>query len=227
MRKVAIIVLVLALLGALLWGWQARRGQEQAELQLGLDSSRVLEQQFRAARQIKVAAIDGRIVARSSDDGFFGILKSTQTKSVPFTVDYLVDLSDADASDWRWDEDSRTLIVAIPDVQVGSPNVDESRAVTQQSGIYISREAGLNLNQRAASAVRARAQKFARSPENLQKARAGAKEAVAALARLPLEAAGKSNIKIVVKFPFEGGENLDRWDESRPIADVIREIESQ
>ncbi|NJM50118.1 MAG: DUF4230 domain-containing protein [Sphingomonadales bacterium] len=227
MRKVAVAVLLFALLAALFWGWRAQREQAQAQMQLGLDSSRVVEQQFRAARQIKVAAVDGRIVAKSSDDGLWGLLQSSQVKSVPFTVDYLVDLSDVNASDWRWDEERRTLIVAIPDVAIGSPNVDESRAVTEQSGIYISREAGVKLNQRAAAAVRARAQKFAQSPENLQKARAGARDAVAALARLPLEAAGKDDIKIIVKFPFEGGENLDRWDESRPIADVVRETNSQ
>lgn len=223
MRKYAILpVLAVLVAAALIWGWRAQQAKQAAEMQLGIDSSRVLEQQFSKARAIKVATIQGRITAQSSDPGLWGLLQSSQIKAAPFTLDYFVDLSQVDRSDFRWNEASRTLIVQIPDIVLGRPNVDEAGAKAQFSGIYISRGAALRLNKRAATAVMLRARIVAESHENMNKARTAAREAIRDFARLPLEAAGKKGMKIVVKFPFDGSEKLDQWDESTPIEDIVR-----
>lgn len=229
--KKLIIALLLVIGAALIWGWQSNYDKDRANLQLGLDSSRILEEQFSKARQIKVATIEGSIVARSTDPGFLGLLKSSQTKKVPFTVDYYIDLSSIDSNDFYWDENSKTMTIKAPDIVVGAPNIDESRADTKLSGIYISRKTGLKLNQQASRAVRIRAEKFAADADNMNKARAEARQAMSEFAQLPLAAMGENDIRIITKFPFDApadtGENLDRWEVSRSIADIAREMKNK
>lgn len=227
LNKFIIAILGIALVSALLWGWQSNRAKEEADLQLGLDSSRILQEQFSKARQIKVATVEGSILARSTDPGFLGILKSSQTKKVPFTVDYFVDLSSIDSSDFYWDENSKTLTVEAPDIVVGNPNVDETKAESKLSGIYISRKTGLKLNQKASNAVRIRAEEFAKSPENINKAREQARAAMQDFAQLPLAAVGKDDVTVVTKFPFDGSKSLDRWEVSRSIDDIVREMREE
>lgn len=227
MNRLIIAVLALALSAALFWGWQSNRAKEEADLQLGLDSSRILQEQFGAARQIKVATVEGNILARSTDPGFLGLLKSSQTKQVPFTVDYYIDLSSIDSSDFYWDEQSKTMTITAPDIVIGNPNIDESKAATKVSGVYISRKAGLNLNQKASNAVRVRAEEFAQSPENITKAREQARAAMQDFAKLPLAAVGKNEVTVVTKFPFDGAKSLDRWQVSRSIEDILRELKSR
>lgn len=226
-NKLIIALLIAICAAALIWGWQSNRAKEEADLQLGLDSSRILEEQFSKARQIKVASVEGSIVARSTDPGFLGLLKSSQTKKVPFTVDYYIDLASIDSSDFYWDESSKTMTIEAPDIVVGKPNIDESKADTKLSGIYISRKTGLKLNQQASQAIRVRAEKFAKEGENIIKARSEARDALSDFAQLPLAAVGKNGVTIVTKFPFDSGKNLDRWEVSRSIKDIAREMQNR
>ncbi len=227
MNKLIIALLLLISSIAIIWGWQSQRAKQEAELQLGLDSSRILEEQFRKARQIKVASIDGSIVARSTDSGFLGILKSSQTKKLPFTVDYYIDLSSMDSSDFYWDKQSKTMIIEAPDVVVGPPNIDETQADTKFSGIFISRKAGLRLNAAASQMVRTRAEKFAHEADNIIAARKEAREALQDFAQLPLASVGIDDVKIIVKFPFDSEEKIDNWNISRSIQDIASEMQAR
>ena len=227
MRKIAAIIAAAGIFAILFMAWRSDRAREAAEMQLGLDSSRVISVSFEKAREVKVYSGKSVITARTTDPAFFKILSTSQTKKIPVTFDYFINLKKVDQSDYRWNKDTQTLIVTMPDITIGSPNANEEAAEIEQVGLYISREAGIRMNRNAARAVRLRAMEEARKPENILAARESARTFMTEFTRAPLKAAGLSNVKIAVRFPFDSKNANDRWDESRPVADIMREYKSE
>ena len=222
MRKAVVLVLVAVVIAALIYGWMANRAREEAELQLGLDSARVLSQSFAATNDLKVSTLSGRIVARSRDEGYIDALDVDQTLRAPFTADYFIDMGAIDLSDFAWNPDTRTMTIAIPDPEVAPPNIDMARADVRQSGLWVSRSAGMRLQRSAARSVSAKARQVANSPENVRKARAAARKAIAANAQAPLDAAGMGEVKVDVRFRSELNTNDDVWDYTLPYEEVLR-----
>ena len=229
MRRPALYLLVGLLVAVALYaGWQSWQRQE-AERRLGLDASRVVSESFSNAAEVKVGTLNGRIVARGEDRGFLGVLPSEQTTALPFSVDYFVDLDRIGQSDYSWDEETRTLTVAIPDVTVGKPNIDETAAASRQKGLYISRRASEELARQTSRHATARSMAAARTPERLAQARANARNVVARMAQAPLQAAGLGEVRVAVRYPWETGEAAapsERLDHSRPVEEVLKEREA-
>jgi hypothetical protein len=175
--------------------------------------------------------LSGKTVARGSDEGFMGLIKSEQTTSIPFTVDYFVDVSRIDQRSYRWNPETKTLSVEIPDVTVARPNIDETAARSQQSGLYISRRASLDLARQTSERAAARSKQAAQKPENMQKARDNAKAVVARMAQGPLSAAGLTDVKVEVRYPWEPNDASavpsERWDQSRRMEEVLEERKAQ
>ena len=118
----AIAALVLVLLLAS-WQWRAaeeRRRDEEIATAEGL--ARVLTATFAGRTDLKVSNISGTIDVTSVDRG--PIFSSEQRATLPFSVDYYVDLSKVDADDARYDPRSRTLTVEVPPVRIAEPNID-------------------------------------------------------------------------------------------------------
>lgn len=229
-KSVIILMLVaVALLG--LFAWTQYFARIEAEERLGLDASRVVAEHFSNAAALKVGTLNGKTVARAQDDGFMGIVKSEQTTSIPFTVDYFVNLSRLGEQSYDWDPENRTLTVAIPDVTVAEPNIDETAARSAQSGLYISRRASMDLARETSQRAAARSKQAAQKPENLDKARANARAVVGRMAQGPLSAAGLGDVQVVVRFPWEpkaGSEQpVQRWDQSRRPEEVLKERQEQ
>jgi hypothetical protein len=221
-----LLILVAALLAAAaLFAWWQHQQRLEAERRLGLDASRVVSESFSNAAQVKVGTLNGKVVARGQDRGFMGVVPSEQTTAVPFSVDYFVDLDAIGASDYRWDGERRTLTVAVPDVIVGKPNVDETAATSRQKGVYISRRASQELARQTSQFASARSLQAARDPKRLEQARANARQVVARMAQGPLAAAGLGEVNVVVKFPWETGSQAagERWDQSRRPEEVLGE----
>ena len=224
-RRTGLILAGLALLfGLLAWGWQAQRAREAAELQLGLDSTRVLSQAFGATNQLKVAGISGELVARASDPGMLPILSSSQTMKAPYSVDYFIDLGQLQPSAFSWDAKGKRIVIELPDVTTAKPNIDTAAASVSQSGLYITRGAGLRMQRAAAQALALRAGEEAKKPENLAKARAAALAAVKANALGPLRAAGKDDVSVEVRFAFQRNNSDDVWDYTTPIDQVAEKL---
>lgn len=218
-----VALLVVLLLAAIGYAWYAKRQAAEAERQLGLDSTRVVQTYFQQARALKVLTLGGAIVAKSNDPGFAGLLPSSQTTKLPFTVDYFIDLTKLRPRDYRWDAARRTLVVKLPDVSVGMPNVDETTAQTTQDGVFISRDAGLRLAQSTSRAVVARASEVAKRPENIERARRQARDAMTTMTRAPLEAAGVTRVTVSVGFPWDTERSDESWDRTRSIGEVLRD----
>lgn len=219
--KLALVALLVLIAAGGVWWMKARA--DRAERTLGLDAARTLSETFAKARALKVASLSGDVIATASDPGYLGLLPSGQTVQYPYSVDYFVDLAALDRRVWRWDAATRTMTVRLPDVAPAKPNVDAARArYVGTSGAFMSRGAAQRLNVQIATRAAVRAGVAARKPEHLDRARASAREAVAGLIAPPLAAAGLGEIKVVVRYPWEGvGAGVPvRWDESRNMDSV-------
>ncbi|MBB5715860.1 DUF4230 domain-containing protein [Sphingomonas aerophila] len=218
----AVLALVL-LIGAFAY-WkvsdeQAKR--EKAELELGLAASKMINVSFQQKSDLVVETLSGDVVAKSDCQGT--IFHPEQTTKAPVTVDYSVPLRKIGASAYSWSNSQRRLTITIPDVRIGSPNVDISRQVVRQRGSYISRECGLVLARKAAKALAARATSTAEKEENMERARSSAREAITRLANGVLNGAGMSNVRVAVLLAGETPKAVqgERWDETRPLLEVL------
>jgi hypothetical protein len=215
---------LLAVLGAILW--QQRRA-DRAEWEAGLAASRTLSAVFERTSALQVARLSGEAITRvQGASGPGGLFRNVQVTRAPYAVDYTVDLSRLSTADYRWNPKERVMIVTVPEVTPAPPRVDMARARSLQDGIYISRGSGLAMGQRVAGNLAAAAGEKARAPDNMARAQAAARAAVQALVRAPLSAAGIGDVKVVVRLPGEAraaGVEAERWDESRPLAEVLRE----
>jgi type II secretory pathway pseudopilin PulG len=226
-----IVLLVGALLLALLaYNWFQQREAErerQEQLAQAQGIARVLSATFSEQNRLQVGEVRGALDVTSVDPGLFEALRSTQRATLPYSVQYTMDLSGLDLDDFRWDANSRTLTVVAPDVAPGEPNIDESRREVQRtSGLFVTRQASENLSRRAAGLATTAAASRARRPEEMQKARENGRQALEGLIELPLAAANINNVDVVVRYAHEGRRSNERWDVSPSIADVLRNAEA-
>lgn len=219
-RLVAAILLAGMLLLGLLMLQQRRQRAEEIQESFGL--VRVLSSTFAPHRELKVGEVSGKLDVTSVDPGAIRLLRSAQTVTLPYSIDYTIDLSRLTPADYRWERGSRTLTVRAPEVVAGKPNIDESlRRTVATDGIFITRRAHDNLARRAAVLANAAAEKQAADPRHIAKAQANAREAIAGLLRAPLGAVGMGDVEVVVVFPQDGIRDSERWDVSPSIADVL------
>lgn len=223
--RLTIIAMVIAALG--IFAWSQYSARVEAENKLGFDASRILSEHFARAAAVKVATLSGEVIARGEDEGFLGIVPSKQRTRTPYSVDYFVDVSRLGPSSYRWNAESRILTIDIVDVTTGKPNVDESRAVSQQEGLFISRRASLDMARQASARAVAASNRTARKPDHMNRARANARAVITRIAEGPLAAAGLEDVRVAVSFPWErkapAGLSGETMDGSRPIEDVLAE----
>lgn len=223
-KKLILVLLIVAAIGGAFW-WQRRRA-ERAELDAGLAASRTLSAVFERTAVLQVARLSGEAVTRVEGRSGYGMFGNVQVTRAPYSVDYAVDLRRLTPADYRWNAGARTMIVTVPEVTVGRPNIDFSRARSTQAGLFISRASGLAMQQQVAGNLALAAGTKANAPENIARARGSARAAVRDLVAAPLAAAGMNDVRVVVRLPGEdrpAGLDRERWDMSRPIADVLRE----
>lgn len=227
MKRLIFAALLMLAIGVGLFVWSEREARLRAERELGLEASRTVAESFEKAAEVKVGTLRGRVVARGEDEGLLGVVRSEQITAMPFSVDYTVDLKKVGPEAYRWDSSRKVLVIEVPDVEVGQPNVDETEASSKQTGIFISRRAALELSRQTSRRASLRSGEAARKPEHLNHARQNARAVIAQLAQAPLAAAGMGSVRVEVSFPWErraapdgAGERMDR---SRPMEDVVRE----
>lgn len=216
------VLAVLAVLAGLyLWNRSVER-QRAEELAQAQGLVRVLSATFRKQNALKVGEVEGAFDVTSIDPGPIPILKSAQKVKLPYSIDYSIDLSGMSADRYRWDKDSRTLVVEAPDVTVGRPNIDEARRETLATqGIFVTRGAADNLSRRAAVQANRAAAAEAAKPVHLEKARANARSVIADMLETPLGLAGMGNVTVVVRLPQDADRTTERWDVSPSIAEVL------
>ena len=212
-RQIALAVaaLVLILLVAT-WQWRAaeeRRRAEEIATAEGL--AQVLTSTFAGRTDLKVSNISGTIDVTSVDRG--PIFRTEQRATLPFSVDYYVDLSQVNVGDTRYNPQSRDLTIEVPQVRIAEPNIDLTKGkVGAAEGFWVSRRASADLIRRGLTLTQAQAEKTAAKPENIRRAQAEARQRIQALLELPLQAAGHGDVSVVVRFAGEADDPsyLDR-----------------
>ncbi len=218
-----IIVLVIAVALVALFGWKReQQRQREEELSQAQGLVRVLSATFQNQNSLKVGEVTGALDVTSIDPGRFDFLRSAQKVKLPYSVDYTVDLSRMTADQYRWDRESRTLVVEAPNVTASRPNIDETqRRTLATQGVFVSRRAADNLSRRAAVQANRAAIEEAGKPIHINRARENARAVIARMLEAPLEVAGIGDVTVVVRFPQDGRPKTERWDVSPSIAEVL------
>lgn len=183
--------------------------------------SKVLTATFGKASALKVGTLSGTVQATAVDARLGGLLQSDSVMRAPYSVDYLVDLSQLTLRDYQWDAGNRILTIRAPEPVAGPPNIDESKMDVSRRGIFITRDAFDAMSRTASTRAARIASEQANSPEMKAKARENARTALARLLKGPFEAIGLRKVTVAVRFPGDGGGGAsERWDESRSLAEV-------
>jgi len=152
-------------------------------------------------------------------------LSTERTLILPGDVRYELDLSKLTEDDVRWDSDSNTLAVRLPEVEIAGPDVDLSQAREYGSGGLLS--AFTNAEERLDQANRNRAvadlRRQATGEVPMRLARQAARAAVERSFALPLKAAGFEDAKVVARFPGEAEDDPSYWDVSTSYNEAIDE----
>lgn len=218
----ALVLAAAAVVAFLLW--RADRRADKAEQEAGLASARVLSEVFEKTSALQVARLSGEAIARSTTDGCLGFCTPTQSTRAPYEVFYTITLAELPVSAYRWIADDKTMVVTIPPVTPGNPNVDFSSAKIKQNGVWVSRRSNVELQTAAAKTLRAITRAAAEKPENITKAQESARTAIEAMVAAPLKAAGLGRVRVLVRLPGEERPpelSRERWDESRPLSEVL------
>ena len=169
---------------------------------------------------LKVGTVSGDVLSSSNTTAFFGTMPVIQRSKAPYSVDYFVDLSKLSVANYRWNAKTRVMSIDVPDVTIAAPNIVGAKAAIVQQGVYISRSAGITLQQQAAERANAAARKTANDPKYIAQARANARAAIAKLASSPLKAAGL-DATVVVRFAGEATGARPVVDGSTPVAEIL------
>lgn len=207
--------------------YQAKRADD-SDANLPFEAAKIIDLKFAKATTLRVATISGKVIARADDAGFAGLIPSSQTRRLPFSMDYFVELGNVGINNYRWSESEKTLTIEIPDVTVSKPNIDEaSQVANSPTGLFVSRGASARLQRQLSSRAVSTASAEAKKRENLDKARQSARLAVQNIISAPLQAAGLGKVTVVTRFPWERkGLTAERWDESTPLSEIVRKLET-
>lgn len=216
----AVLVLIIVVVT---WQWRAAEERRRAEEVATAEGvAQVLTATFAGRTDLKVSNISGTIDVTSMDRG--PIFKSEQRATLPFSVDYYVDLSQVDLGDTRYSPGSRTLTIEVPPVRIAEPNIDLTKGkVGTAEGFWVSRRASADLIRRGLKLTRTQAGQTAAKPENMQRARNEARERIAALLELPLQAAGHDNVTVAVRFAGDPTDDPSYLDASITYNEAIAE----
>lgn len=166
-------------------------------------------------------------VVSSEQDRLGGLVSSERTLVLPGDVRYELDLSRLQQNDVTWDNQTHTLRVKLPEIEIAGPDVDLTAAREfGQGGILsalTSANQQLDQNNRAKAVADLRKQAQGEVPMRL--AREAARQAVERSFGMPLQAAGFKDARVVARFPTEGDDDPSYLDLSTPYDEAIKEAE--
>ena len=191
-------LIVILLLAAIAWlGWRVFGPEDTGD---PLATSLVA---FEEQNELTVFTAQLSPVVASEDSRLFGALTSRQVAVIPARVDYTLDLGQVDQNRLSWDEANRTLDVQLPDITVGTPNLDEAQAQYLREGIWITRDAQDDLTRDNTRTAEREAVQQAANPVLMDLARQAARTAVRQNLAIPLEVAGFGDVTVNVRFDGE------------------------
>jgi hypothetical protein len=137
----AIAVVLLAIAGFAYWMVHSEHEKrKEAELQLGLESSKIINVSFQQRSDLTVYRLSGDVVSKVDCEG--RIFHPEQRTKAPVKVSYSLPLSAINRSAYTWSQGQQRLTISIPDVRVETPNVDISRKSFVKRGDSFPENAG-------------------------------------------------------------------------------------
>ena len=160
----------------------------------------------------------------SSTVSRFGF-SADRTLILPGDVRYEVDLAKLQPSDVAWDKSSRTLTVALPEIEIAGPDVDLAAAREYGEGGVLAAltNSGPQLDQANRAAAVADLRKQAQAAVPMQLAREAARQAIERSFAMPLMAAGFKDVKVAAHFPTDGTQDGSRITASVPYEQAIED----
>lgn len=136
----------------------------------------------------------------SIDRSYWYLFNGQQQLIVPATVSYFIDLSKLNESSTTFDESTNTVTVTLPKLML-TVEFDPRRATIINSGMPTLNDSVVQaLTQLNYDTARKSAIKQGQQTELVKSAKDRTKENIERLFRVPLQAAGKVGVKVVVSF---------------------------
>ncbi len=188
----------------------------------GVAVARVVAGRLYGSSDLRVSHLAGTVQSTASTTRMFGWLRYVRLIKAPYDVDYFVDLGALAPRDFRYDSRRRALLVEVPDVIVGNPNVDEGRVTLDTTtGFLPPRGAMAELQKMVSAKATTVVAAKAREPENMRKARENGRAALERLFAGSLDAAGLP-VTVTVRFAGEPrAGSSERWDLTRSLEEVL------
>lgn len=134
------------------------------------------------------------------DRSYWYLFNGQQQLIVPATVSYFIDLAKLNESSATYDESTNTVMVTLPKLML-TVEFDPRRATIINSGMpTLSDSVVQALTKLNYDTARKSAIKQGQQAALVQSARDRTKENIERLFRVPLQAAGKAGVKVVVSF---------------------------
>ncbi|TMJ15694.1 MAG: DUF4230 domain-containing protein [Alphaproteobacteria bacterium] len=172
--------------------------------------------------QSRLVAFAARFVAVvTSTQTTFG-LSARKTLIMPGTVRYEIDLARLQQGDMKWDDNSKTLAISLPPLEISEPEVQLDQLQEYDGGGLLMRLTNAEGALDAANRKRGQ-QELARQagqPMPLKLARDAARRAVERSFAMPLRAAGVQ-ATVVARFRDDAAADPSQLDRSRRIEDVL------
>jgi len=136
----------------------------------------------------------------SIDRSYWYLFNGQQQLIVPATVSYFIDLAKFNESSATFDESTNTVNVTVPKLML-TVEFDPRRATIINSGMPTINDSVVQaLTKLNYDTARKSAIKQGQQAELVQSAKDRTKENIERLFRVPLQAAGKAGVKVVVSF---------------------------
>lgn len=159
----------------------------------------------------------------TSEQRRFG-LSARKTLIMQGMVRYEIDMTKLASNDVRWDADTNTLRVRIPDIEVTAPQIDlqSIREYTDGGVLTALTDAERVLDSANRSKGLAELSRQAEGQVPMRLAREAARRAIVQNFTVPMKAAG-IDVKVEAKYGNELVGKVDtRWDYSTPLEEIMR-----
>jgi hypothetical protein len=217
---VALGIVLALVLGVILGTWTGI-----AEKIFGPNAKTIATSSLQAMRaENRLIAFEARYVSVvTTDKSTFG-LSAERTLILPGDVRYELNLAALTPKDLSWNEDTKTLSVKLPEIEIAGPDVDLAHAREYGSsgllGVFTDARSQLDEANRAKAVADLRQQ--AQAPVPMRLAREAARQDIERSFALPLTAAGFKDVKVVARFPEDGDTGPTTYmDGSTPLNEVV------
>ena len=217
-------IAIVAILAALVVGLLVGGGLDLKRKLFGGDVTSIARASLESMRaQNRLVPFVARYVSVVTSKQSQLMFTSERTLVLPGDVRYELDLAKLGERDVTWDDDTKTLSVRLPEIEIAGPEVDLAAAREYGSGGVLGAltDSHTQLDDANRSQAVADLRKQAQAATPMRLAREAARQAVEHSFALPLRAAGIADAKVVARFASDPTNDPSYIDRSRSYNEVM------